>query len=267
MANPIVEQINAELESLQQELEKFKTKVEYLNAAEGHVKKAVETVKYAEAHFDKRIEELKSTYDSFIKLSDSVSEVLSKIDTVNFPERLDKIEKAVKETISNLKETKNATIEELQNAAETILEVDFEGQFKKLQRTVENSVKSNEGLADIVEKQRIPEKINDFQKRVNKKLDSSIVQLQNNTKQFATETSKTILDLNLPNRLDKVDADIAGLLSSIQNVQSRIESLERNIFDKEEIAEYIKKQQRNMYITWGIIILCTIILSIVVKYT
>jgi len=279
MANPIVEQINAELESLQQELENFKSKVEYLNMAEGHVKKAVETVNYAEAHFYKRIDELKDTYNSFIKLTDSVSQFLSKIDSIDFPERLDNIEQSVEKTISNLNETKDATIEELHNAAATILKADFEGRFKMLQLTVENSVKSNKYLTTIIEKQKFHERIEDFRKSVNQKLKSSIQELQENTKHFNQETSKTITDLNLPVRIDKVDANIAGILSSISNVQGRIDSLERNILDRmvatstaikdgnSEIAENLKKQQRNIYITWGIIIFCAIVIIIVGKYS
>src|SRR5690554_3409551 len=279
MANPIVEQINAELESLQQELENFKSKVEYLNVAEGHVKKAVETVNYAEAHFDKKIDELKDTYNSFIKLTDSVSQFLSKIDAIDFPERLDNIEQSVEKTISNLNETKDATIEELHNAAATILKADFEGRFKMLQLTVENSVKSNKYLTTIIEKQKFHERIEDFRKSVNQKLKSSIQELQENTKHFNQETSKTITDLNLPVRIDKVDANIAGILSSISNVQGRIDSLERNILDRmvatstaikdgnSEIAENLKKQQRNIYITWGIIIFCAIVIIIVGKYS
>lgn len=289
MANPIVQQINTELESLQKELEQFKSTVEYLNVAESHVKKAVQTVNHAEAHFNKKVEELKNTYDSFIKLTESVSKVISKIDTINFPERLDNIEKTVKETIAYLNETRKATLDELQKASEIIVKADFDGRFKKLQNTIEASVISNEALAKTIEKQKLPEKIDGFEKSVNKKLETSFSELQKNTKQIATETAKTILDLNLPVRIDKLDANIAGILSAIQNVQGRIESVERNISDKlKEAAEkqaisiakfqekikqsistvqtemfsYAKKQQTNTYITWIIIAIGFIIISI-----
>lgn len=293
MANPIVQQINTELESLQKELEQFKSKVEYLNVAESHVKKAVQTVNHAEAHFNKKVEELKNTYDSFIKLTESVSKVISKIDTINFPERLDNIEKTVKETIAYLNETRKATLDELQKASEIIVKADFDGRFKKLQNTIEASVISNEALAKTIEKQKLPEKIDGFEKSVNKKLETSFSELQKNTKQIATETAKTILDLNLPVRIDKLDANIAGILSAIQNVQGRIESVERNISDKlKEAAEkqaisiakfqekikqsistvqtemfsYAKKQQTNTYITWIIIAIGFIIISILIKF-
>jgi len=293
MANPIVQQINAELESLQKELEQFKSTVEYLNLAEGHVKKAVQTVNHAEAHFNKKVEELKSTYESFIKLTDSVGKVITKIDTINFPERLENIEKTVRETITYLNETRKATLEELQKASEIIVKADFDGRFKKLQNTIESSVKSNEVLANTIANQKLPEKIDGFEKSVNKKLESSHADLQKNTKQIAAETAKSIHDLNLPVRMDKLDANIAGILSAIQNVQGRIESVERNISDKlkesaekqadsmsnfqekvnqrlsaihNEIRNNNKNQQRNIFVTWGIVILCAVTITVVIKY-
>ena len=106
MANPIVQQINAELSELQKELAKFKDTVDYLNNAKTAVKDAVVKVNHSEAHFNKKVEELKSTYNSIIILNESVSSVMKKLETINFPERLDSIEKTVKLTIVSLDETK-----------------------------------------------------------------------------------------------------------------------------------------------------------------
>jgi prefoldin subunit 5 len=281
MANPIVQQINAELESLQKELEQFKTTVEYLNEAEGHVNKSVQTVKNAETHFNKKVEELKNTYDSFIKLTDYVSKVISKLDTINFPERLDNIEKTVKETIAYLNETRRTTLEELQKASEIIVKADFDGRFKKLQNTIEFSVQSNEALAKTIESQKFPEKIDGFETNLNKKLESSIAELQKNTKQIATETSKSIHNLNLPVRMDKLDANIAGIMASVQGIQGRLDLVERNISDKlktmtesqilynakldKQISDQAKKQFYQNLVTWILIIGGGILLVLMVK--
>ena len=281
MANPIVQQINAELESLQKELEQFKSTVEYLNLAEGHVKKAVQTVNHAEDHFNKKVGELKSTYDSIINLTDSVSKVISKIDTINFPERLESIEETVKETITYLIDIRTATLEELQNASEIIVKADFDGRFKKLQNTIESSVSSNEALAKTIESQKLPEKIDGFETNVNKKLESSIAELQKNTKQIATETSKSIHDLNLPVRMDKLDANIAGIMAAVQGIQGRLDLVERNLSDKlkemgsiqslnmtqlkELIIDMNKKQFNLSMVTWVLISLAVIILSLMNK--
>lgn len=293
MTNPIVQQINAELELLQKELKQFKSTVEYLNLAEGHVKKAVQTVNHAEEHFNRKVEELKSTYDSFIKLTDSISKIIAKIDTVVFPERLDNIEKTVKETITYLNETRKATLDELQKASEIIVKADFDGRFKKLQNSIDTSIKSNEALAKTIENQKLPEKIDGFEKSITKKLESSFADLQKNTKQIVAETTNSIHNLNLPVRIDKLDANIAGILSAIQNVQGRIESLERNIIDKLKVAEdkqtasmlifqeivdqrllkvknelslNAKKIQTDNYITWAIIFICTLFTLIFINY-
>jgi hypothetical protein len=292
MANPIVQQIHAELEHLQKELALFKSTVEYLNGAEQHVKKAVGSVEHAEMLFKKKIDELKGTYDSFNKLTDAAGRMVSKIGNINFPERLDSIEKEVKDTITHLNKTKKATIDELQKASEIILKADFEGRFGMLQSSIETSVLSNEALANKIENQKLPEKIDGFEKNIKEKLETSFSELQKNTKQIATETAKSILDLNLPVRMDKLDANIAGILSAIQNVQSRIESVERNMSDKlkeidqkqtssmttfqekinqsvskiqTEIAANVMKQQTNTYITWSIIAIGFITISILVK--
>ncbi|MCH8569490.1 MAG: hypothetical protein LAT67_14540 [Balneolales bacterium] len=285
MANPLIQQINAELENLQNELEQFKSTVAYLNDAKGHVYTAVQTVEQAEEQFKKKIEELKKTYDAFIKLTDSAGSLISKIETIDFPARLDRIEETVNKTIESLNETKTDTLRELKKASERIVEADFDGSFAKLESTIQSSVNSNKALAATIDKMKLPEKIDGFESNVKKKLESSFAMLEKNTRQIANETSKSIHDLNLPVRIDKLDSNIAGILSSIQNVQRRIESSESNIKDKlkdlqerhvmstvaqndkisaiqDMVTAFKKKQQTNIYITWAIIIIGVIILSI-----
>lgn len=279
MANPIVEQINEELKSLQDELIQFKSNVDYLSNAKTLVKEAIESVNYSEANFDKKISELKKTYNSFIDLTDKVSSVVLKLDTINFPERLDGIEISVKETITNLNEIKKATLDELKKASEIITKADFDGKFKNLQTTVDSSVKSNKELSETIEKQRIGEKIEGFEKSISKRIHESYKEVTNNTNQIATETAKSIHDLNLTIRIDKLDVNIAGILSSVQNVSSRIDIVERNIGDKlkettekqlnlitlveQKLVAIEKKQRINTYITWSIIIIIGIIIKII----
>lgn len=97
-----------------------------------------------------------------------------------------------------------------------------------------------------------------------------------------------IIRINFPERLDKMDANISGIMAAVQAVQSRLDSLERNITDRlkdnsdfqkemktamqtsleqnkaanEAIA---KKQQTNTYITWGLIVLVVIVLILIRK--
>ncbi len=116
-----------------------------------------------------------------------------------------------------------------------------------------------------------------------------IADLKKNTKQIAEDSAKSIFDLNLPIRIDKLDANIAGILSAIQNVQNRIESVDRNIGDKfretsekqkailnefkenvnhsilalsKDIKDVNKKQQINFFITCVLIVAATILLML-----
>jgi hypothetical protein len=167
-----------------------------------------------------------------MNLIDSVNGVVTKIESINFPERLDNIEKAVKQTITSLNETRVETIDELKRASEVITSSDFEGKFNRLHHLVDDSIKSNINLGDTILKQDLPEKIDGFEKNIKNKLDVALIDLQENTKLISEQASKSIQELNLPIRFDKLDATISGIITAIQNFQARLESLERNIFDK-----------------------------------
>ena len=281
MANPIVQQINAELTALQKELGQFKETVDYLNNAKNSVKDAVIKVNHSEAHFNSKVEELKKTYNSFIKLTDSVSDVISKIDTVNFPDRLDSIEKTVKETISFLNDTRKATLDELQKASEIITKVDFDGKFKALDNLVSNSVQSSDTLTQYISKLKIGEKIEKLEKKFENDLSVNFQKTEKNTNKIAVDTASAIHNLNLPTRLDKLDANVAGIMAAIQSTQSRLDNVERNLSDKmrdlsdkqkEEMQSMksfldasAKKQQTTTYITWALVFIGIVAIIIVCK--
>jgi hypothetical protein len=232
MANPIVQQINAELTELQKELANFKNTVDYLNRAKIAVNEAVNTVNSSELHFSNKIEELKNTYNSIINLDKTVDKVMGKIDSINFPERLDNIETAVNQTIESLDQTKKDTIEEVQKASETIIKTDFDKKFKELRDVVNEAVKSSDKLSETIEKQKLGEKITEFEKGVSKRIQESYKVIETNTMQISTDSAKAISDLNLPIRIDKLDANISGILTGIQNLQGRLDLVERNFSDK-----------------------------------
>jgi len=84
--------------------------------------------------------------------------------------------------------------------------------------------------------------------------------------------------INFPDRLDKVDASVAGMMAAVQAIQSRLDLVERNISDKlkemghvqsfnstqikEEIVELKKKQFYQSMVTWVLIALSLIVLTI-----
>jgi hypothetical protein len=271
MANPIVQQINTELETLKNKLSEFKSTVAYLNNAKENMAEAIETLNGSEKHFDKKIEELKSTYNSFVKLTDTVSEVTSKIDSINFPERLDNIESTVQETITQLEVIKKETLEELQKASKAITNADFDGKFDNLQKEITISVKSNNNLSESIEKQKLGEKIVEFERLVSKSIRESFKETTRNTNKIATDNLKAIQDLNLHIGIEKLDRSISDLHTITQNVEIKLENVEKSIsvklkdiaskqadllsdFDK-KFENITKKQVANTYITWIIIII------------
>ena len=167
------------------------------------------------------------------------------ITDIDFPKRLDSIEKTIKETIAILNNTRESTLEELKKASEIITKADFDGRFKKLQSSIDSSVKSNGELSNSIEKQKLPDKIDGFEKNITKKIDTSILELQKNTKQISTETAKSILDLNIPIRIDKLDSTISSINQVIQTTQQRIGDLERNIKDD------VLSKQKELISRWG----------------
>lgn len=48
--------------------------------------------------------------------------------------------------------------------------------------------------------------------------------------------------INFPERLDKVDANVAGIMAAVQSIQSRLDTVERNLSDKlKEIRSEVKE--------------------------
>jgi chromosome segregation ATPase len=115
----------------------------------------------------------------------------------------------------------------------------------------------------------------------------ALAKLKETVKSFHERVEK----INFPERLDKLDANVAGIMAAIQSVQSRLDSLERNISDRlRDIQDYqketraalqigieqantalqnvvhkaFKKQQIITYITWTLI-LTAIVITLVVK--
>lgn len=245
MAKSVVQQINSEMEELQKQLTQFKTSVEYLNNAKSSVGKAVDTVNNTNEHFNKRIEELKGTYQSFIRLSDSISSVILKIDSVNFPERLDSIEKTVRNTIFSLEKIKEATIFEVQEAAIAIRQADFEGKFSKLQVGLNKSAKSNQDMSDSVFDLKIPKRIDESQVNITKFIQDKNNIVISNIKEIDQRLRTLIINLSIPQKLDKLDSSIADIFGNINTLQDRLTFIDVKI---QTLKEHQEKMLKNIEI-------------------
>lgn len=131
----------------------------------------------------------------------------------------------------------------------------------------------------------------------NKKLQKTTTEIQQqvkleqealaNLKETVQSFHERVEKINFPERLDKLDANVAGIMAAIQSVQSRLDGLERNISDRlRDMQDYqketravlqsgleqsktalqtavdtaAKKQQTLTYITWTLIVTGIIIL-------
>jgi len=89
---------------------------------------------------------------------------------------------------------------------------------------------------------------------------------------------KKIDAVDFPIRLDKLDANVSGIMAAVQSVQSRIDNMERNFLDKlrdisdkqqngvyslsNSIEALQKKQPIYSYVTWGLIFVSLVTLIV-----
>jgi hypothetical protein len=123
-------------------------------------------------------------------------------------------------------------------------------------------------------------KISDYTSKILEQLREALISLGRLTDTIRSFHDK-IDGIHFPERLDKLDANVAGIMVAVQTTQRRLESLERNIsdrlkenleFQKEtrnsiqiSVASLAKKQKMNSLITWILIIIGFGILALVLK--
>lgn len=126
------------------------------------------------------------------------------------------------------------------------------------------------------ENKKLTETTTVIQKDVKSELEA-VGKVNSTVKNFHDRVEK----INFPDRLDKVDASVAGMMAAVQAIQSRLDLVERNISDKlkemghvqsfnstqikEEIVELKKKQFYQSIVTWVLIALSLIVLTIMNK--
>jgi DNA repair exonuclease SbcCD ATPase subunit len=116
----------------------------------------------------------------------------------------------------------------------------------------------------------------------------SLTKLKETIQSFHDRVEK----INFPERLDKLDANLAGIMSAVQAIQGRLDIVERNLSDKiRDIVEYqketrgilqngfeqnkltlqsivdnaAKKQQTFTYITWALVVIAAFIMCFLKK--
>jgi hypothetical protein len=203
--------------------------------------------------------------------------VLQSLETLH--RELDKLSPAIKH------------VETAQKIAETVKDIPHKHLelIKSVKETDENFKKDlkeqlkSEASKITVEVNQIIQSLKDTQGLLKGEI-IDLEKLKKTIKDFHIE----IVRINFPERLDKMDANIAGIMAAVQAVQSRLDSLERNITDRlkdstdfqkemktaiqtsleqNKVAQeaIAKKQHTNTYITWGLIIIGIIAIILTCK--
>ena len=244
MAKTLVNQVEQELQKLVEELQNFHSTVEYLDTAKSSVKESIDSVKNVEENFTNRINEIRRTYDSFLQLEKSIYSFLDKIQSIDFPQRLDKIENTVKSTINQLDDIKRETLDELAKASEKILKADFDGHFEKIQWEVDKSVKSHYQLVKAFEDQRLPEKLQSLGNEIITIQKDTSIKLNTNLESVGKEIVRVITELDISKRFDNLESRISEISSRIQSLYDFTERVEVTL--KEKINDLNNNQNKQI---------------------
>lgn len=259
----IAKQVVSELESMHDQLITFKSNVVYLNDAKSNINTAAKALKTSEDGLKSKIGEFSKILETVNVLKDSSFELVGKIDSIDFPERLQHIEETVIKSVKEIEASRKVTIRELESLVGQISDVDFNGNFKNLKNVVDASAKSNSKIVEVIQKQDLPKRIEIFQGNVEGVLKASVDLLNQSSKKTASDTLKTVQDLNLPIRVDKLDANIAGIQASVMNVINKTDNLERDIreqFNKlnQQLDQHNKAVQARQLLILGLVLLTAI---------
>lgn len=287
MANTITQQIQIELDQLREKLTSFQSTVDYLKSARKLVAQSIDKMQSTNEELSKNADELSGTFETLVSLNSSLVSFINKIDSINFPDRLDSIEQGFTELLGILGSLKKQIDNSIINLDKQIDKIDFNKKFKELSAEVAKVVGSNDRVTQSIVKLDLPGSIANFEKSVATKLEKSITELNSNTARIASESTNKIQSLNIPSRMDKLDANIAGIMAAVQNTLSRLENIERNLTDRikdesekqvdkqnavnekliqqltvlqNELSSISNKQKLNAYITWGLLILAFLLI-------
>lgn len=208
-------------------------------------------------------------------------EVLTALDSLH--RELEKLEPAIKHV--ELAQMVTKMVESIPQKHVDLLkelkdnDVRYKGELKDLfSKELTSITEENEKLATTTI---------EIQKQVKSELEA-LTSLRETVQAFHERVEK----INFPSRLDKLDANIAGIMVAVQSIQSRLDGLERNITDRlkdisenqkvtrtdlqssieqvksalqKTLEEGTKKQQANTYFTWALIVIGAVAMFIISK--
>jgi hypothetical protein len=161
----------------------------------------------------------------------------------------------VADTVKDIPQKHLDLLNDLKNA-DTIYKAELNGMF-------------NTELAQLAEEsKKIAQSTREIQQQAKTDLDA-LVKVRESVQLFHDRIER----INFPDRLDKLDTNVSGIMLATQSIQNRLDNLERNLTDRlkelgdrqkeaqevlnQSMTTSFKKNQLIMYITWGIIALTT----------
>lgn len=283
MATSVINKIADELAELEQQLHKFKSSVEYINAAKESLTNAIGAVTEAENYHLQKLGKIEEVYDSHNKIVEDVKRLSESINLVDFPKRLTSIDNGLTEVINGIDRSTKTALDEVKKAAEVITKANFEGRFNNLNTVINDTANKTQAATTLFKNQ------NEITVR---EINESLRVTRQHAEQMAQDQRAFFEKLNLPLKFEKLENSVSGIMLTIQSVQSRLDSVERNISDRlkditdrqkesfenaeksqEKTREDLKnttetmakKQQLFTYITWGLIIAASAIFLVVYK--
>ena len=272
------QEVLSALESLHREIEKLEPAIKHIEA----VQKVTESVKIILKKHDELLTEIKKNEskhkDELKKLFEKeLSDILE--ETKKLQILSSDIHTLAREILSNIPQSLAELLEELKSN---------DARHKdELQRLFANELRN---LAK--ENKKLQEITYEIQELVKHEV-AALAKLRETVQAFHERVER----INFPERLDKLDANVAGIMAALQSVQSRLDSLERNITERIKdmldyqyvslqkeirtalqnelgrstialrtaVDEAAKKQQTLTYITWVLIVVAIIITFVLNK--
>lgn len=163
-------------------------------------------------------------------------EVLTALETLH--REIEKLEPAIKH------------VETAQQVTQTVKAIP-QKHVELLQEVKSSDAKHKDELKNLFEKE-----LSGFTEE-NKKLQKTTTEIQQQVKleqealarlkETVQSFHERVEKINFPERLDKLDANVAGIMAAIQSVQSRLDGLERNITDRlRDIQDYQKETRQSV---------------------
>lgn len=267
MASNTLTKLSEELSILESELESFKSSVAYLNQAKSNVQKAVDTVVSAEIYHQNKLKEIEIVYEKNLYLIEVIDGLIESIKEIDFPLRLDRIEKRLGTVIQELNRSVSVTMEDLRKASQAITELNFEEKIISIRTKVEEGDKKN---ADIIDKL-----ISETSKSIGSIHESLQFLYADNIKNF-TELDSKIESWQLTTRLDqlkklnnelqvefkslkiKIEKDHDNLIENIKVMQGQFERKLQS-FENTYQIKINKMNRQNTF--WNLVIIIVIVLT------